>query len=167
MTTILEKNIFNSNAGWHSLSSVVQILVYNIRQCYCYKPVSNFYACGSHEWGIFFEGLSNGVCLSVWLPVTFNPDKVIFIFGVHNPWVKVLEWDISLTHLMTLTLWPTGDMVCHIHIFFHCISDEVTASRALELVHGYEFKGKPVIIQYGKKKSSSTWESCTLILFKR
>ena len=36
------------------------------------------------------------------------------------------------------------------------VSDTETASKALELVHGYDFKGKPIIIVYGKK-SSKTW----------
>lgn len=34
---------------------------------------------------------------------------------------------------------------------FVTFKDEQTATAALELVHGYDFKGKPVIIQYGKK----------------
>lgn len=53
-----------------------------------------------------------------------------------------------------MTGWGTW-CVTNIIIVFHSVSDEVTASRALELVHGYEFKGKPVIIHYGKKKSST------------
>lgn len=34
------------------------------------------------------------------------------------------------------------------------ISDVGTATQAMELVHGYVLKGKPVIIQYGRKRTS-------------
>ena len=39
---------------------------------------------------------------------------------------------------------------------FFLTSDIGTATAALNLVNGYLFKGKPVIIQYGKQKKDFT-----------
>ena len=37
-------------------------------------------------------------------------------------------------------------------ILFKIVTSDIdTAARALQLVNGYDFKGKPIIIQYAKK----------------
>lgn len=45
---------------------------------------------------------------------------------------------------------------CTILIASFLILDTDTATAALKLVNGYLFKGKPVIIQYGKQRKDSS-----------
>ena len=45
--------------------------------------------------------------------------------------------------------------------FFFLTSDIGTATAALNLVNGYLFKGKPIIIQYGKQKKDFTDKNST------
>lgn len=47
-----------------------------------------------------------------------------------------------------------------VHVLFWTL-DIDSATAALNLVNGYLFKGKPIIIEYGKQKKESSHESVT------
>ena len=64
--------------------------------------------------------------------------------------------------LVTTALLTVTHCVAHDRCLF-CVVAIETASSALNLVNGYDFKGKPIIIDYGKKtqKASETAASGT------
>ena len=65
-------------------------------------------------------------------------------------------------HVILVTTALVTICVAHDRCLF-CVVATETASSALNLVNGYDFKGKPIIIAYGKKtqKASETAASGT------